>query len=235
MRLRAARPTSIAAVAVLSLVLVACAEPQYRYVRNTRSKTAFRVPSFWTVFDESALSGTDSATDTPDGVDWLVGIDGDPAPQLGHIFPNSYATDHPQGVAAVLTLTGQARDEASLADLRNLLIPVDQIQDEVGSEAIRLLVYDDRLMRDGYRGMHMVVQVKASALAGRPAPAGQEGGAGGDEPGFLADEYVQLNQISYLDDSTEHAYVLALRCNADCYARNRSDIESAIDSWTVLP
>jgi hypothetical protein len=228
------RVVSLVGVAVLAFVVVACAEPQYRYVRNTQTKTAFRVPSFWTVFDEGDLSGRDSATDTPDGVDWLVGIDADPSPQLGHIFPNSYATDHPQGVAAVLTLTGQARDEASLADLRNLLIPVDQIQDEVGSEAIRLLEYDDRLMRDGYRGMHMVVQVKASALAaGSDAPG--ETGAGGDAPGFLADEYVQLNQISYLDDSTEHAYVLALLCNADCYARNRTDIESAIDSWTVLP
>lgn len=232
MRLRSVRRIA-PGVVLLALILVSCAEPQYRYVRNTQAKTAFRVPSFWTVFDETDLSGPDTATDTPDGVDWLVGIDADPAPQLGHIFPNSYATDHPQGVAAVLALSGRARDEASLADLRNLLIPVDQIQDEVGSEAVRLLVYDDRLMRDGYRGMHMIVQVRASALAADPAA--EEGTGGGGEPGFLADEYVQLNQISYLDDTTDHAYVLALLCDADCYSRNRTDIESAIDSWTVLP
>ncbi|HZB01993.1 MAG TPA: hypothetical protein VE800_07790 [Actinomycetota bacterium] len=210
--------------------LAACAAPEYKYVRNTEARTAFRVPTPWTVFDEAQISGVDPATDTPDNVDWLVGIDGDPAPQLGHVFPASYATDHPQGVAAVLTLTGESRDQANLGALRNLIIPVDQIRDEVGTDAVRILSYDDMMVRDGYRGLQMVVQVQASALAGDAAVQDGDGG-----PGFLASDYVQLNQIALLDASTEHAYVLALLCSADCYARNRSDIESAIDSWTVLP
>jgi hypothetical protein len=219
------------AVLGLSLLalLISCSAPEYKYVRNTEARTAFRVPTPWTVFDEAAISGVDTATDTPDNLDWLVGIDADPAPQIGHIFPTSYATDHPQGVAAVLTLTGESRDAASLGALRNLIIPVDQIQDDVGTDAVRILTYDDHLIRDGYRGLHMIVQVQSSALAADAATQGGEG------PGFLANDYVQLNQITLLDDSTEHAYVLALLCNADCYARNRSDIESAIDSWTVLP
>lgn len=210
-------------------VLASCAAPQYKYVRNTKARTAFRVPTPWTVFDESQISGVDSPTETPDNVDWLVGIDADPAPQLGHIFPTSYATDHPQGVAAVLTLTGESRDGASLGALRNLIIPVDQIQDEVGTDAVQILVYDDHLVRDGYRGLHMIVQVQSSALS---ADAASQDGGG---PGFLASDYVQLNQVALLDDSTEHAYILALLCSADCYSRNRTDIESAIDSWTVLP
>jgi hypothetical protein len=219
---------SLACLGVLAF-LAACAAPEYKYVRNTEARTAFRVPTPWTVFDEAQISGVDSPTDTPDNVDWLVGIDGDPAPQLGHIFPTSYATEHPQGVGAVLTLTGESRDAASLGALRNLIIPVDQITDDVGTDAVRILLYDDRLVRDGYRGLHMIVQVQSTALA---ADAASQGGEG---PGFLASDYVQLNQIALLDDSTEHAYVLALLCSADCYARNRSDIESAIDSWTVLP
>jgi hypothetical protein len=213
----------------LVALLASCAAPEYKYVRNTEVRTAFRVPTPWTVFDETQISGVDSTTETPDNVDWLVGIDADPTPQLGHIFPTSYATDHPQGVAAVLTLTGESRDGASLGALRNLIIPVDQISDEVGTDAVRILVYDDRLIRDGYRGLHMIVQVQSSALS---ADAASEDGGG---PGFLASDYVQLNQVALLDDSTEHAYILALLCSADCYARNRSDIESAIDSWTVLP
>jgi hypothetical protein len=210
--------------------LAACSAPEYKYVRNTEARTAFRVPTPWTVFDETQISGVDSATDTPDNVDWLVGIDGDPAPQLGHIFPTSYMTDHPQGVAAVLTLTGESRDQANLGALRNLVIPIDQIRDEVGTDAVRLLAYDDMMVRDGYRGLQMVVQVQASALAA--GAAARDGDVG---PGFLASDYVQMNQIALLDASTEHAYILALLCSADCYSRNRGDIESAIDSWTVLP
>lgn len=219
----------VAGLCVLA-VLAACSAPEYKYVRNTEARTAFRVPTPWTVFDETQISGVDTPTDTPDNVDWLVGIDGDPAPQLGHIFPTSYATDHPQGVAAVLTLTGESRDQANLGALRNLIIPVDQIRDEVGTDAVRILSYDDTMVRDGYRGLQMVVQVQASALTGDAAAQDGDGG-----PGFLASDYVQLNQIALLDASTEHAYVLALLCSADCYSRNRSDIESAIDSWTVLP
>lgn len=219
----------VAGLCVLA-VLAACSAPEYKYVRNTEARTAFRVPTPWTVFDETQISGVDTPTDTPDNVDWLVGIDGDPAPQLGHIFPTSYATDHPQGVAAVLTLTGESRDQANLGALRNLIIPVDQIRDEVGTDAVRILSYDDTMVRDGYRGLQMVVQVQASALTGDAAAQDGDGG-----PGFLASDYVQLNQIALLDASTEHAYVLALLCSADCYSRNRGDIESAIDSWTVLP
>jgi hypothetical protein len=219
---------SLACLGVLA-ILASCAGPEYKYVRNTEARTAFRVPTPWTVFDETAISGSDPAADTPDNVDWLVGIDADPAPQLGHIFPSSYATDHPQGVAAVLTLTGESRDAASLGSLRNLIIPVDQIRDEVGTDAVRILVYDDAMIRDGYRGLHMVVQVQTTAL-GAEAAAAEEAG-----PGFLSGDYVQMNQVALLDDATQHAYILALLCSADCYSRNRSDIESAIDSWTVLP
>jgi hypothetical protein len=228
--MEAVRRTPVTPVALclgLLALLASCSAPEYKYVRNTEARTAFRVPTPWTVFDETQISGVDSPTDTPDNVDWLVGIDADPAPQLGHIFPTSYATDHPQGVAAVLTLTGESRDQANLGALRNLIIPVDQITDEVGTDAVRILLYDDRLVQDGYRGLHMIVQVQSTALAADAAA--QEG------PGFLEGDYVQLNQIALLDDSTEHAYILALLCSADCYARNRSDIESAIDSWTVLP
>jgi hypothetical protein len=75
----------------------------------------------------------------------------------------------------------------------------------------------------------MVVQVQEAALGG----SGQA-----DEPdgaGFLSDTYVQINQILLVDDTTQHAYILAILCSADCYARHRGDIHSAIDSWTVLP
>jgi hypothetical protein len=219
-----------AAVLLVSGLLVSgCAPPRYEYVRSTEQRTAFRVPTAWTVFEESTVSGVDSTADTPDNLEWLVGIDADPEPSVGNVYPSSFGTDFPQGIAAVVTLTGESRDVTSLQALRNLLVPIDQIRDEVGTDAVRLLEYDDRLVRDGYRGLHMVVQVQEAALSG----SGQTEEAGG--AGFLADTYVQMNQILLVDDTTQHAYILALLCSADCYARHRGDIHSAIDSWTVLP
>jgi hypothetical protein len=225
---------ALAAVLLPAVLLAGCSAPRYEYVRNTKAKTAFRIPTDWAVFEESTVSGTDSTADTPDNIDWLVGIDADPIPSVGNVYPSRFATDHPQGIAAVLNLTGESRDVTSLQALRNLLVPVDQIRDEVGTDAVRILEYDDLVVRDGYRGLHMVVQVQEAALTGDATQGqGTNGGEGGAS--FLSEQYVQINQILLVDDTTEHAYVLVLLCSADCYARDRSDIESAIDSWTVLP
>lgn len=210
------------------LLSTACSPPRYEYVRNTEERTAFRIPTGWTVFDEATISGVDSPADTPDNIDWLVGIDADPQPDVSNVYPSKLATDFPQGIAAVVTLTADARDATSIERLRNLLIPIDQIRDEVGTDAVRVLEYDDLVVRDGYRGLQMVLQVQEAVLVrgGQTAEPGR--------PGFLAGTYMQMNQILLVDDTTEHAYILALLCSADCYARNRSDIHSAIDSWTVL-
>lgn len=218
----------------IGLLLSACAAPRYEYVRNTEAKTAFRIPTDWAVFEESTVSGTESTADTPDNIDWLVGIDADPIPSVGNVYPSRFATDYPQGIAAVLSLTGESRDVTSFQALRNLLIPIDQIRDEVGTDAVRILEYDDLVVRDGLRGLRMVVQVQESALTSGASQEDTTEGSGGGA-GFLSGTYVQMSQILLLDDTTEHAYVLALLCSADCFARDESEIESAIDSWTVLP
>ena len=123
------------------------------------------------MFEESTVSGVDSAADTPDTIDWLVGIDANPKPNVANVYPSAFATDFPQGFAAVLTLTGESRDVASLQVLRNLPDPDRSIRDDLGSDAVRVLEYDDALVRDGYRGLQMVVQVQEAALLGDGQPA----------------------------------------------------------------
>jgi hypothetical protein len=38
-----------------------------------------------------------------------------------------------------------------------------------------------------------------------------------------------------VDADTSRVYYLAVLCSAECFNRNRSDIEAIVDSWTVLP
>ena len=66
----------------LAMALAACGSPSYEYVRNTEARTAFKIPIDWTVFDEAALQGEAAGppVNTPDPVEWLVGLDGDPSP-----------------------------------------------------------------------------------------------------------------------------------------------------------
>ena len=44
-----------------------------------------------------------------------------------------------------------------------------------------------------------------------------------------------MTQTAYMDPAIDKVYFLAVLCEADCYGRNRGDIESMVDSWTVIP
>jgi hypothetical protein len=183
----------------IAIALAACGSPSYEYVRNTEARTAFKVPIDWTVYDEAALQGepTGPPVSTPDPVEWLVGLDGHPSPSIEHVLgQGAYDSDYPQG------------------------------KDQVGREAVQILAYDDRLDKDGFRGLHFEAQIWASALE-------QNGAAGGGQVLF-DDRFVQISQTAYLDPASDKVYVLAVLCSAECYGRNRGDIESVIESWAVI-
>jgi hypothetical protein len=216
-------------VAAATSLLGACGSPDYEYVRNTEARTAFKVPIEWTVFDEATLQGEQAGppVDTPDPVQWLIGLDADPSPTVEHVLTQGgYYSDYPQGIAAVLQLTAQQRDGINYGALRNLILPIDQIQDQVGREAVQVLAYDDRIEKDGFRGLHMEAQIWASALEGDVAT---DGGSI-----LFDDRFVQISQTAYMDPASDKVYVLAVLCSAECYSRNRGDIESVIDSWAVI-
>jgi hypothetical protein len=226
-------PRTLMAVAATLALLASCGQPEYRYVRNTEARTAFKVPHEWTVFDESEVQTGAGQASTPDPVQWLVGLDADPQPATDHILSaqDDLATDYPQGIAAVIALNAQQRDQVNMGTLRNLVLPVDSLQEQVGAEAVTLLSYDDRIVKDGFRGMHMEVQVAASAL--KTLNAG--GTATSEDPSFLSDSYIQMTETAYFDPNTDKVYFLAVLCDADCYSRNRGDIETVINSWAVIP
>jgi hypothetical protein len=219
-----------AGLVVASMVLGACGSPSYEYVRNTEARTAFKVPIEWTVFDEAALQGEPAGppVDTPDPVEWLIGLDAHPSPAVEHVMnQGAFYSDYPQGIAAVLRLTPQQRDGINYGALRNLIVPIDSIQDQLGREAVQILAYDDRVEKDGFRGLHFEAQISASALSGEAA-------AGNGSSVLLDDRFVQISQTAYMDPDSDRVYVLAVLCSAECYGRNRDDIESVIESWAVI-
>jgi hypothetical protein len=204
------------------------------------------MPTEWESFSKEAVLGLPAgpAADTPDPIAWLVGIDADPAPSVDHILDvANLAADHPQGIALVQDLSFTERDSASIQYMRNYLFPVDQlIQD--ASDA-QIVAYDDQLSRDTFRGVHLVYQFRASAL-GEPPQEGSSDPAtdgsselqrallGGQGVEVLTPDFVQVSQTVFIDAQSSRIYFFAMYCSATCYARNRADIESAVDSWTVL-
>lgn len=218
------------------VVLAACGDTEFRYVRNSDTRTAFKVPNDWTIFDKQAFlrlpPGPEAST--PDPIDWLVALDGDPSPDIQHILNASdLATDHPQGIALVFTLSPENRDQASFQYVRNFLIPVDQLT-QLGTDNVAILSYDDSLTGDeGLRGSHIVFQFRPSALG--QLQEDQSGGTGGGGTSAFSPEFVVVNQIAYLDGNADKVYLMALMCSAECYGDFQQDIDNAIDSWTVRP
>jgi len=241
----------LAGILVGSFVLGACSPPEYRYVRDSGSRSAFRIPTGWTTYDEATVLGELNGApqgDQPNPIQWLVGVDGDPSASVAHVLNGSdLGTDYPQGIVIVQDLSFVERDYASLNYLRNFLFPIDQLIQNESNAAV--VSYDDEIHDNGLRGLHMVVSFRASALAdarqAAAAASGTQGGAstgsdalqrallGGAGTGVLSPGFVELDQKALIDDASHKLYLAIMLCSSECYSRNRTQIEGAVDSWTV--
>lgn len=237
------------AVLAAAFLLVSCSAPKYQYVRNSDTRTALRIPTSWTVFDKQTMLGLSSGpqADVPDPIQWLVGIDGDPQASTGHILDaGDLTTDNPQGIALVQDLSFTERDAASIQYLRNFLFPVDQLIQNASDAAV--ISYDDKIDQNGFHGVDLVFQFRASALASATSSAGastsgstnagdqalQRALLGGQGVAVLSPEFVEVDQKAFLDPASSKVYYAAILCSADCYQRNSGEIESTINSWTVI-
>jgi len=249
MRLRTSGSFVRVSIGAVALVLLgACSEPSHRYVRNTDLRSAFKVPAAWATFEEAEVLGTGTGPQpsTPDPLSWVVGIDADPTPSAAHVLDaNALNTDHPNGMAIVQEFSFQDRDGASFEFMRNYIFPVDELI--ANPNNAQVLAYDDALIEDGFRGVHVIFQFRYDAIqelsaqsTDAPDPeavrsALARAALGGSGAGLLNPDFVTVNQIAYIDQDTSRVYYFAMLCSAACYDRNRGDIESTVDSWTVQP
>ena len=198
---------------------------RYEYVRNTKARTVLRIST--RVDRVRGVHGVGGRLGRRHpGHDRLAGRDRrQPEAERRERLPIGLRDRLPQGFAAVHAHRGGPGTSGAAE-------PPDSdrsIRDDLGSDAVRVLEYDDALVRDGYRGLQMVVQVQEAALLGDGQPA------------WIRRRWIPLRYVRADEPGDagrrrdQHAYILFLLCSADCYARNRGDIHSAIDSWTVLP
>ena len=241
--------TRVLIPAILVVIFLgSCAPPNYEYVRNTSARTAFKVPREWTLFDKATFLGTPPGpqANTPDPIQWLVAFDANPTPAVENVLNNvDLATEYPQGIALVFNLSFENRDSINFQTLRNFLFPVDYFK----SDDVQFLGYDDNVLLDDnqIRGVHMDFEFRQSALPGAEAAlAAAQGQAGNAAPtsrafpvgagtSAFSEGFVRVNQIAYLDAHTNRMYLFVAVCSAECYQRSGSAIQTAVDSWTVLP
>lgn len=199
-------------VAVVLLVAVGCGSPKYHYVKSSSDRTYLRVPQDWTLFDEDQLaSGLDESPEAKEQykrLTWSVAFDAAPKPSLDHVLSLSLS-DHPVGLVQVRTLLPEQRDQFSLSSLRAVLLDFDPLGSDQQAD-VEVVDSRDVERPGGLHGNELLINIKN--------PGGQ---------------VLKWRQIALVDSGVRKVHVLALSCEADCYAKNRKVIDQVVSSWKV--
>jgi hypothetical protein len=193
----------------LAVAVAACGSSGYTYVKNSTTRTYFKIPSSWKLFRQ------DEILDSQPGISpqqrarskqaqWIVAFDAARKPSLTHVLEQS--SKEPVGFAQVRALTADEHENYSLAALRNEVIPLEQLSQNDGVDPVS----EKELVQGSLRGSRLVNNVRAATGS-----------------------FVTFDQTALLDKRTRLIYLLVVTCDADCYVKNQKTINSVVDSWTV--
>jgi hypothetical protein len=215
-------------LAVIAAVLLAGCTSGYTYVTNNKTKTYFKIPDQWRLFDEneifaSQIQGLSPQTEAAARQAlWMVAFDSDPHPSLDHLFQLSTRCDlvrptsgsalpvgcYPEGFAQVRPLSDAQRDSLSLGSLRNAIFPIDELMTQ-DPQSVEVLTQKDIVLPTGFHGSQYVMNVKRD------------------------DVFLTINQTALVDPATRMLYLFAIGCEAHCYLEHQKTIDQIVQSWTV--
>jgi len=218
----------LSVLASVNALLLAGCTSGYTYVTNSKTKTYFKIPDQWRLFNENEIFSREIQGLSPQTEAaarqalWMVAFDSDPHPSLDHLFQVSTRCDlvkatskstlpvgcYPEGFAQVLPLSESARDSLSLASLRNAFFHVDDLiaQDP---QSVEILDQRDIVLSSGFHGSRYVMNVKRD------------------------DVFLTINQTALVDPATRMLYLFAIGCEAHCYLDHQKTIDQIVQSWTV--
>ncbi len=201
---------SLALLLSAAALLGACSS-EFTYVKNPDGNTFFKVPKEWNlVVREQPLppvTGAPLEQQVPQGNQWIAEFDADPRPRRG--ADRQGLPRYPNGVAHVRPLSDEERDGFSLAVLRNVAFPIDQLVAQQ-PDRIRILRNEDLVLKDGFRGSRIIFSY-----------TNEEG------------RVLTVNQTAMVDVGTTSLYLLLVQCEQTCYLRHHGTIDQVVKSWTV--
>jgi hypothetical protein len=210
---RRARRAAVVTLAVAALLISACADSGYHYLKNTDDETGayFKVPDAWKIYDENAvlkrLSLSPARARVEKATSWTVAFDANSKPTLKHF--EQVVTDKPFGVAKVRELEPEERESFSLETMRNLA--VSGIEEAAQQGDVEVLRSDEFTESGGFRGLRFTFNIRDPESS----------------------RFVTFDQVSVVDPGTTKLYFLVISCSASCYQREKGTIDTVLDSWTV--
>jgi hypothetical protein len=210
--------TLVAAGAVLlGLGLGACSSSHFQYIRHESTRTYFKVPQAWRLFNEDEILKAQAAQLTASERaavkqnQWYVAFDGATAPQLSHVLDFDVRDGQPSGLAKVRTLTADERSNLTPATLRGELFQDDPVHAaSLGNGTLDILENNEVTRPGGVHGVHLLMNVHRST--GR---------------------VFTFNQIALTDKKTHTLYLLAMGCESGCYQAHRRTIDEVMASYTI--
>jgi len=199
-----------AALLALVLSLPACKGSGYSYISNASTKTYFKVPEKWELFERGEMMSGESPAVSIQSLQgasdlWVVAFDAAPSPDLDNVLATS--SQHPTGYALVRPLTEKERDTYSLASLRNEVVPLDRLKQADGR--VEAVSEEEIELESGAHGSRLVNEIKVEG------------------------DVFTLDQTGLVDSGTHRVYVLVIGCEAACYEANKAVIDQVADSWTI--
>lgn len=224
-------------VAVILLVLVAaagCSPSKFRYVAHSGSSTYLKVPRAWKSYDSDLLVQVEAAAvelageDAPSFVDqvfqgqveWRVAFDGAPQPEpLNAVsFPEAPVVE-----VRVRELTQAERDRVSIASLRNIFFPYDELKTQLEqeressplgpnppiTESFRPLSEENIQLDDGARGSRLRFEVRQNG------------------------QFYFVDQTALLNRDTTRVHVLLIRAGERDFILQRKLLDQIATSFTV--
>lgn len=194
-----------------------CAAPVYRYAGDQPGTATgagpvyFKVPSAWDGFSATQITAAQKQWSTDATVQpllnatvWQEAFDAAPRPSLTHVL-GSQVPDSPVVYASLRTLYQAESDAASTSSLRDMLVPLSTLGDQV------TVSRDETVTQGTATGVHLVFSFK-------PTPSSPQ---------------ETVDQTAYLAGNRGAVYLLVVRCSSACYEQHRADIDTVTASYTI--
>ena len=203
------RRVRIPALLVVALAFLAsCGEPQYHYLKTSDLDAYFRVPRDWTLFTESEFKGALTGSELPpvlQRITWASAFDASPQPSLGNLFTPA---NRPVGFSEVKVLNVLEQGRLSFDELRNYVLPLDQLLQNGDAEPLDGL-YDQPFNRGDLHGTRAIWAIE------------------GEDGPFV------LDQVAMFDPDRSRIFLLVFSCATDCYSDHRRHIDEVVESLRV--
>jgi hypothetical protein len=201
----------VAALTAMTVLAVACGEPEFEYPNDSVEGVYFKVPRSWTVFDQTdeyfegrvgAATGAEPVrlwfldSNDPATIDNVAVLDG----------------DQPVGRAQILQVSSSISEGVSISTARAAGFEFDPASPPADLEDTWEVALDAPMRtEDGISGAVAIFNHRET----------------------VSDEWLTQGREVFVDPTRQRVYILDIYCTAECFDLNRDEIFDILDSWRI--